>query len=167
MPADAPKAVRNAFLVKDCMGILTIDMTAHQKAINSKRSLMLLHERMIENQRGQICLQEKQLALKDEFISLSGQENQILKSLVDDFSDVVVSTATALKPSAPEVFIFLSKVSETLQRTTQQNVCRNSVTPGFPSSILQASSSFTPVAPIERKRKNSLDGTIICMAKET
>jgi hypothetical protein len=55
-------------------------------------SLELLETRMLENQGAQLLLQEKQLSLKQDCISLQAEDVKLLRGLVDNFSTVIVSS---------------------------------------------------------------------------
>jgi hypothetical protein len=52
--------------------------------------LISLELRMLENQGAQLLLQEKQLSLKQDCISLQAEDVKLLRGLVDNFSTVIV-----------------------------------------------------------------------------
>ncbi|KAI8899912.1 hypothetical protein BC833DRAFT_637870 [Globomyces pollinis-pini] len=109
---------------------------------NNQKPIIALNARMLENRSTQLSLQEKQLALKEEFIALQAGEVKLLSDLVDDFSAVIVGSklqASAIGQPKRDFGVLSSH--------PMRSNCQKENHAAFLKNIQVATSSLKPLEP--------------------
>ena len=137
--------------------IATSDIGEYDRLISTlnlfhtQKPRLALNKQMMENQTAQLLIQEKQLALKQHFISLQAEEVKLLSGLIDDFSEAIVSK---FQPSSESILPLSSQPKPHIGVSPVGSVLYDCRKVDFLQSIQVAAASLKPLNP-NHKRKSS------------